>query len=330
MSEISVLIATHNGADLLRRTLEGYIALGPQPFDWQVIVIDNASTDDTPKVLEAFKDKLPLITEYEPQPGKNRALNLGVKHISAPRVILSDNDSIPHAGFLEKWVAAFDAAPETDVFGGSITPWFDTPMPQWMLDEKPRFIELYALRENIPDGPIGADYIFGPNMAVRKKLFDDGLIFDEDVGPNSSRSNYAMGSETAYCRAAESAGYKLGFASAPCVYHIVRPNQTTEAFREKRAYRLGLGTARKHWIEGAIKPHNPTGLRMVVRAGLRGMKKMAFLLSQLLPNPAKRFDAAWNFHFYRGYQDGVDGLRQQNAQDQRSSSLAVSASETAS
>ncbi len=314
MTEISVLLASYNGSDLLRRTLEGYVALGDPGFDWQIIVVDNASTDDTQAVLEDFKDKLPLLALHEPQAGKNRALNKGIPALTSDYVILSDNDSIPHAGFLNHWVDAFKAQPETDVFGGSITPLFDVEMPGWMLEHKPRFVELYALRENIPDGPIGADYIFGPNMAVRKSVFTKGVIFDEGVGPNGAISNYAMGSETAFCRHAADKNMTLGFAKTPTVSHIVRPNQTTQEFRNKRAFRLGLGTARKHAIEGKIAPASPNplirNLKAVAEPIIRHLKDLKIRSQTWVSDPLAKSEAIWNLHFFRGYQQGKKLSRQ--------------------
>jgi glycosyltransferase involved in cell wall biosynthesis len=305
MTNLTVLLATYNGADLLERTLEGYVALGPQPFDWQIIVVDNASTDATQDVLKAYEDKLPLLSLFESKAGKNVALNQAIPHIKAPNVILSDNDSIPHAGFLESWDQAFKTYPETDVFGGAISPLFDTDMPQWMLEKKPRFMELYALREGIPDGPLGPDYIFGPNMAVRRKLFDDGVQFDEGVGPNSQNASYAMGSETAFCRDAAAKGYRLGYCGKPKVSHIVRENQTTQDFRNKRAYRLGLGTARKHQLEGQIQTgQNGNLLRKIARNIVIGINDLKFQAQTWYGNPLDKTEALWELHFFRGYQDG--------------------------
>ena len=302
--ELSVLIATYNGAHLLKRTLEGYVGLGQQPFTWQILVVDNASTDETQKVLEAFKDKLPLETVFEAEAGKNRALNTGLKHIKADYVILSDDDSIPQAGFLESWREAIEKMPNTDVFGGSIQPLFDVPLPEWMMRDKPHFMELYALREGVADGPIDADHIFGPNMAVRKTVLDK-IGFDESVGPNNQNTNYAMGSETAFCRAACAQGFALGFASTPQVQHIVRANQITQAYIDRRAFRIGLGTARKHELDGSLpigskgNPIKIAVLSIVVKLILLGMRTKA-----LFGTPLERFEARWNSNFFLGYQTG--------------------------
>lgn len=308
MTRISVLLASYNGSELLKRTLDGYVALGDPGFEWQIIVVDNASTDDTQKVLESYKNKLPLLSLFEEAAGKNRALNKAIPHLTSDIVVLSDNDSIPHEGFLESWIDAFSKQSDIDVFGGSIVPHFDVDMPEWMLTHQPRFIELYALRQNIPDGPIGADYIFGPNMAVRKSVFERGVTFDEGVGPNGAISNYAMGSETAFCRAAEAKKMKLAFASAPIVSHIVRPNQTTQEFRNKRAYRLGLGTARKHVLEGRISPPPkailPKLLKSIGGPIIRILKDLKLQANCFTPKALEKSEATWELHFFRGYQAG--------------------------
>lgn len=313
MTAISVLLATYNGDDLLRRTLQGYVDLGQQDFDWQIIVIDNASTDNTQDVLKEFAEQLPLDTAIESKPGKNRALNLGIPLLKSDNVILTDNDSIPHSGFLKNWVQAFEDHPKVDIFGGAIQPLFDTPMPQWMLDTKPHFEELFALREGIEDGPIDADFVFGPNMAVRRSVFERGVAFDENVGPNGTIKNYAMGSETAFCREAQSRGMKLYYIGTTTVSHIVRQNQTTEEFRNKRAYRMGLGTARKHILEGQIAPVSSNTAVQMLKNILRPIKlsleESKLKKKCLTDNPEQEFEAVWDLHFFKGYQAGLEQAR---------------------
>ena len=149
MTDLNILIATRNGGALLPRVLDGYLALGDAGVSYEIIVVDNGSEDDTGAVLQSYSEKLPLAALHEPEPGKNRALNTGLAALDADRVILSDDDAIPHAGFLDAWMQAFDGHPDADVFGGAISPLFDVQMPDWMLEQKPRFEELYARREGV-------------------------------------------------------------------------------------------------------------------------------------------------------------------------------------
>lgn len=306
MAELTVLIATHNGAEVLARTLQGYTDLGDPGFEWKLVLVDSASTDNTLDIINGFKSKLPLKVLQEPSPGKNRALNRGLSETEGDLLVLSDDDSIPHPGFLQAWRSAAARLSEADIMGGSIVPLFDTEPPHWMLQTRPHFAELYAERQGVPEGPIGADWIFGPNMAVRAGLIHNGLRFDEGIGPDASRkTTYAMGSETAFLYAAARAGHKLAFASGPAVSHIVRTGQIEAGYIAGRAYRMGRGTAVKQVLSGEIILRKRIALVSFVGGVVRGVSDVWLSLQSLVGPTQSRFEARWDVAFRRGYRDEV-------------------------
>jgi len=306
MSELNILIATHNGAPVLARTLAGYAALDIHDTDYKLIIVDNNSTDTTPEILKLFQSRLNLHIIFEPNPGKNKAMNTGLEALDADIVIMSDDDSIPHKGFLDDWAQAFAEMPDIDLFGGSIKPLFDENPAPWMLEREPRFEELYAQRQNIPAGSINPDRIYGPNMAIRASVVRAGLRFDARIGPDASRKkSYAMGSETAFLRTAVEAGFKTGFAPAPTVSHIVRPAHIKPDYIDGRAYRMGRGTAFKHCEDGTF-----TLKQRALPLRAAGTLKRTFdsQVNQLrtkFGTDEQRFHARWNANFYRGYQDEI-------------------------
>ena len=306
MADLDILIATHNGASVLKRTLAGYKALNTHSINYKLIIVDNVSTDDTQSVISSFLPDLPINMLFEPKPGKNTAMNTGLAAIDSEIVIMSDDDSIPHPAFLQAWQSAFQSMPDIDAFGGSIVPLFDREPAPWMLAQKPRFEELYAHRENIPAGPIGPDRIYGPNMAIRSSLVHGGLRFDENVGPNASqKQTYAMGSETAFLREVVSAGYKTGFAPEPTVSHIVRENQIDQVYIDGRAYRMGRGTAVKHCTDGTFAiTQRPAPIRMAGHLK-RVISSQFGRFNAQFGSPERRFHARWDANFYRGYQDEI-------------------------
>ena len=310
MSDINILMATHNGADVLTRTLEGYADLEVQSIDYKLIIVNNASSDKTASIITEFSGQLPISSYDEPIPGKNNAMNTGLAHTDAEIIIMTDDDAIPHKGFLHHWIQAFNDMPDIALFGGSIVPEFErTPAP-WMLTQKPRFEELYAHRENIMAGPISPDRIYGPNMAIRAEVIRAGLRFDTRIGPNASRAEtYSMGSETAFLRAAVSEGFKTGFAPAPTVSHIVRSAQIEPAYIDGRAYRMGRGTAFKHVQDGTFT--FKTRSRPLKLAGQikRTVQNRVYHLQVKFGSEERRFHARWDAHFYRGYHDEIEQIK---------------------
>src|SRR3954454_24769386 len=90
---ISIAIPTWNRSAVLRKTLEHLTLLEPvDGVEWELLVVDNNSTDDTPKVLAEFADRLPLRALHEPIPGKSSAANLAVREARGEYILWSDDD----------------------------------------------------------------------------------------------------------------------------------------------------------------------------------------------------------------------------------------------
>jgi glucosyl-dolichyl phosphate glucuronosyltransferase len=249
--ELTVLLATRNGEQVLPRTLDGYRRVSAPSVKWKIVVVDNGSTDSTPEIIRSFASDLPLQALVQPIAGKNRALNTGLAAVEGRLLVLTDDDTIPSPSFLEAWVKYLDFAPGYGMFGGAITPLFEVRPPKWLVDRRLNFALMFSERDLL-EGPIEADDIYGPNMAVRTSVLQQGFRFDEELGPNALDPDYPMGGETDFCRRVASGRVKSWFASEPRVQHIVRPAQLAAAAWAKRAYRTGRGRAHQMWKRGDI------------------------------------------------------------------------------
>lgn len=295
--DLTILFATHNGEGVIARTLEGYCNIEPPPQNWKLVVVDNASTDLTSRIIDSFKGRLLLEHLYEPVPGKNRALNVGLSAVEGSNLILTDDDAIPSPNFLKAWTKAFESKPEIELFGGSIKPLFETAPPKWLIENRFYYDMLFSAR-NLPEGPIEAAAIYGPNMAVRTSVFKRGFRFNENIGPNGSDPDYPMGSETEFCRRLEQNGIAAWNATQPLVYHIIRAHQVNEAYWAKRAYRHGRGVARQKWEIGKVsKSRLPRPYLIRILSRLRNRLRM------LSPLPASRFKGLFGYHSSRGFDD---------------------------
>jgi len=112
LANLTALIPTHNGAQVLKETINDLLKAG-LAHD-RIIVIDDASTDDTPKLLADLK----IRTYRIPHMGKVSAVNFGIHRVTTPYVLLLDDDTrvgaakIP-TSLLEKYDAvAFNVVPD--------------------------------------------------------------------------------------------------------------------------------------------------------------------------------------------------------------------------
>lgn len=295
---LTVLMATHNGAKTLPRVLAAYLALKPPADGWRLVVVDNASTDDTPRIIKRYSDKLPLIGLHTDRRGKNIALNEGLKHVQGDLVVFTDDDAIPDPGWLE--TLSITAAEQTDydIFGGEIFPVWPGEPPDWVL----RLVNLGATFAITPlgisAGPVAASQIWGPNMAVRSKIFASGLQFNEAVGPQSGQ--YMMGSEVEFTCRIEKLGHQAWFVPDAIVGHIIRPGQLEREWIIQRAYRLG----RHMYHQEAPSFANDPSLVWGVPRWKYRLLLSAYAVSMagtLQRNFDKKFKGDWEKSFYKGY-----------------------------
>ncbi|MGB0748692.1 MAG: glycosyltransferase [Magnetospiraceae bacterium] len=307
---LSILFATRNGAPTLPRVLSAYEALQAPKGGWKVIIVNNNSDDETAAILDSYKNRLPLTVIDQPKPGKNRALNLGLTAAEGDLVVLTDDDAVPEADWLQRWRQVADSTAEADLFGGRVLPLWPEPPPDWILNAVPLQATYAISRDTLADGPVISSQIFGPNMAVRRTVFDAGHRFDEAVGP--APGQYRMGSETEFTRRLTQAGYKPWFSNAPRVGHIIRPWQMDRDWIIKRSARLGRGVCYRDSGQDPAKTPLLFGVpRWRLRGLLEEMGKWA--TSTLRADRTAAFAARLEIAFLMGYFAEVRAMQKQAA-----------------
>lgn len=314
---VAVVLATRNGAQTLSEVLAAHARLHPpSPLPHRLVVVDNGSTDATPALLAGAAKRhpgLPLTVLNEPAPGKNRALNRALPLVAeADLVAFTDDDAVPEPDWLVRLVAAADAAPRHAVFGGAIQPRWMQPPPSWLLDWRVPLDVCYAANPGQREGPIPACRVWGPNMAVRGALLRQGHRFDTGIGPDGT-ATYPMGSEVEFTQRLERAGHPAWFTPHAIVHHLVRPEQMTEAWVLRRAYRCGLGAARTRERSRLRPPAGQSSrgvgggtripMGLVARRWLYGLA--APVARRTLPPCRLRFWLQWQSLLVQGLSDGM-------------------------
>ncbi len=296
---LTVLLATHNGERTLPAVLEAYRCIDAPQGGWKLVIVDSASTDSTPEVLSRFESLLPLTHLRVAEAGKNRALNAGLATIEGDLVVLTDDDAAPAANWLQEMRRAADTHAAFDIFGGAIVPRWEREPEPWLLNWVLKGVTYSITDENMNEGPIGAAQVWGPNMAVRARLFAQGHCFNETIGPSAGAS-YAMGSETEFTLRMEANGHRAWFASRATVAHMIRSFQMEESWVFRRASRYGRGMFRWDRQRGLPLGRTVFGVpRWLLRNILTNA--LALVSDRLKGNSEKAFHRAWDLYCHCGY-----------------------------
>lgn len=179
--DISVIIATRNRGRNLGMTLNSLDkTVVPDGLDWEVIIVDNGSTDATYDICKSFADRNPerFIYAYEPKKGKSIALNTGIRNARGKILAFTDDDCIVDINWISSIAKEFNYSPVAAV-GGRVELYNAT--------DRDMSTVYHKVRERISGlGQLFPPLIIGCNMAIKKDILCDIGCFDPLLGPGSS------------------------------------------------------------------------------------------------------------------------------------------------
>ncbi len=172
--DITVAVCTRNRAAGLERLLGSFEQMRiPDSLRWEVLVVDNCSTDKTREVVEGFRGRLPIRLLTEMRIGLSKARNCAVDGARGCYLCWTDDDVIVPADWLEVYWRAFCDHPEAAVFGGRIVAVAEAPQARWFVDRIRQWplSSVSAFRDLGPDRipflPRADRVPWGANFAVR-------------------------------------------------------------------------------------------------------------------------------------------------------------------
>ncbi len=271
----TVLICTFNRSALLRQTLMSLARMVVSGGPWDVLVVDNNSSDDTRDVVAALAPGFPVPLRYlhEPRQGKSHALNSGIAASTSQVVLFTDDDVIVSPRWLEEAVAPLRAGADADYTGGPVEAIWGAPRPRWLsagnsnmwgtiaaLDYGPESF-VFEERQRIP---------IGANMAVRRSVFDRVGVFDPRLGRVGKS---LLGQEQAeFFHRTRRAGLRGLYVPEMKVAHHVPAARLTKAYFRRWWYWKGISRARLH----RLHPETELGLDLRRVPRIFGVPRFAF------------------------------------------------------
>lgn len=242
----TVLICTFNRASLLSETLASLEAIRTTR-EWDVIVVDNNSTDDTRRVIEQAAPTFPVPLSYvfEPRQGKCYALNTGLDRAGGAVIAFTDDDVVVSPGWLDAACEALDLDQACDYTGGPVRPRWEVTPPRWLNQTQGDLWGTIAILdygalpftfEERRKVPIGA------NMAVRRRLIDRVGGFNQGLG---RKGRALVGQEQAEFFARSRAVGAFGrYVPAMEVSHYVPKTRLTKRYFRRWWFWKGVARAR--------------------------------------------------------------------------------------
>jgi len=227
--KISVILCTYNRCQSLEKAL-GSVAASvlPDSIDWEVVVVNNNSHDQTPEVVEEFIRRHPGRFQYlfEGRQGKSYALNTGIREARGDVLAFMDDDVTVEPTWLQNLTAALENC-EWAGAGGRILPDWPVEPPVWFPERWYGLAPLVMFDLGSKAGPL-TDPPFGTNMAFCRVMFEKHGNFRTDLGP---RPNSEIRSEdTEFGRRLLLAGERIRYEPTAVVHHSVPQNRLQKQF----------------------------------------------------------------------------------------------------
>lgn len=281
--KVTVAIPTYNRADFLRQTLDG-IAQQHFPRDhFEVLVIDNNSTDHTRAVVAEFASTHPAPRYIrEAQQGLDYARNRAITEARGEILVFGDDDILVQPDWLAQMAVpllADSAARRIGAVGGEVIPVFPDGLPDWVRE----WHAPLAFRADA--GPLAARHSpMGANLAFPAWVFEKLGGFHTAL--DRAAGNYFSGGDSEMIRRIRAAGLEVWFAPAAAVQHQMPASRTTFRYARRHAF----DSARSRVIDRASQPGGKAYLASRLPANL--LKALAFAFIALLNTLVLRSGAA--------------------------------------
>jgi glycosyltransferase involved in cell wall biosynthesis len=246
--KISVILCTYNRCHSLAKALDSVaVSKLPDSIDWEVLVVDNNSSDQTREVVERFcrrhSDRFRYL--FEPQQGKSHALNAGIRESRGEILAFIDDDVTVEPMWLQNLTAPLQDREEVAGSGGRILPAHAFSAPRWLALSGPYAMGgiLYAHFDLGDEAKELEQPPYGTNMAIRKKMFDKYGYFRTDMGP--CPGSEIRNEDTEFCRRLLAGKERLRYAPSAIVYHEVPLNRISKKFFLKWWFDYGRALIRE-------------------------------------------------------------------------------------
>jgi glucosyl-dolichyl phosphate glucuronosyltransferase len=244
----SVVICTYNRGESLVDALESVARCNsPEWLDWEILVVDNNSTDRTREIVQEFCRKYPRRFRYyfEKEQGLCPARNAGIREARGEVIVFTDDDITVEPTWLETLVSSFKDKTWAGA-GGRVVPVWTCPRPKWLALDEPYAMGPLVMFDRGEEPNELTEAPFGANMAFRKCLFEKHGGFREDLGnrPGSEIRN----DDSEFGARILARGERLRYEPSAIVYHPVPEKRLQKEYVLAWWFGKGRGDIRQYGV----------------------------------------------------------------------------------
>ncbi|RYZ55400.1 MAG: glycosyltransferase family 2 protein [Sphingobacteriales bacterium] len=274
--KISAVICSYNRARFIIEAVESIFNQDFSKENFEVIVVDNNSTDGTLGRLADYKAAHPdynfrYVTE--PNQGVAYARTRCAKEAQGEIVAYLDDDSIAQPGWLSQIADFFDQHPEVYSTGGKITPYFLTGIPDWYSKYFFGLVGRFDQGDEVKQLK-GQRYPCGANMAFRKKVFEEIGYFNASLG-RSGKGLLATEEKEIYMRILKH-GKQVFYLPGVEVLHAVESNKFDRDY--VRRHSMGIGGGERLRLKGETAALAKKFIEYVLKWGYAVAYGIGFIL----------------------------------------------------
>ena len=277
---ISIVICTHNRANYLPKAIQSAIAQNISSDRYEIVVVDNCSTDATKAIVDHFRaTKSNIRYIYEPMLGLSSARNTGWQQARGQYIAYLDDDAIACEHWLNTILQVFETViPQPGCVGGKAEPIWEATRPSWLSDELITCLTVIDWsKEPRILWDLSKQWLVGANIAFPRKVLEQMGGFAS--GLDRIGNNLLSGGDVFLQKQIMKAGYPCFYHPDIMIQHHIQSSRLKRQWFTRRYYWQGVSDAIADSIEES--PSSVASLRSVVRRSLqllRSPRKIAHLV----------------------------------------------------
>lgn len=246
--DVSIIICCYNSQERIPVTLNHIFNQNCKNYTFEVILVNNNSTDDTVKIAQKvwnnFQSIVPLKIVNELRPGQSFARRTGVSYASGDYILFCDDDNWLDTDYILRGLDIFKTNKKIGIIGGWTSAVFQSPPPDWFESVGGSFAVGGYANQSLSR----VDFVWGAGMYIEKNLAQH--IFSKDLFTEGrSGNNLGSGDDKEICERALELGYIILKSNQLHLKHFITTDRLSWSYVKKLHIGFGYSATKTAYLE---------------------------------------------------------------------------------